>query len=319
MPHLDGFAFLKEVRAQDHLVKIPFIFLTAKGDKRDRFEGAMLGASHYLTKPFDAEDLLTAVQASVTLDRRRKIVINDRLRKELDAFKRKILTILNHEFRTPLTLVVAYADMLKDYNIQKMSDEEVLEFLRGVNSGADRLHRLIENFILLVEIERGDAEKASKARRREIYYLKEIVHRAWSQISLPGLRPRDYVLNVPDDLPVFVMDDHFLTIMIREMLDNAAKFSKDNARIVLNARRRGQCIEISVQDYGRGIIEEEQEKIWQPFYQIDREQFEDQGAGSGLAIIDGIVKMYGGTRSVVSEKGKGSVFTIALPLQPKDA
>ena len=99
------------------------------------------------------DDLLIAVESRLN----RHKVLNDMFDDAMSTMKRNILTILNHEFRTPLTFVVAYADMLNDQT-QRLSDEELLAFLRGVNTGALRLRRLIENFIQLVEMETGDAQ-----------------------------------------------------------------------------------------------------------------------------------------------------------------
>jgi signal transduction histidine kinase len=319
MPYMDGFGFLQEVRKEDGWVNIPFIFLTARGEKPDKHQGALLGADVYLTKPFDAEDLLVAVSSQ--LKRKQGIVEVNRKKQEeeVDSLKRKILAVLNHEFRTPLTLVVAYADMLKDFTPEQRSDDELITFLKGVNSGADRLRRLIENFIILVEIDSGDAARTYAWRRREIHRLSDIVHDAQVQIALPDIRPREYLLHVPDDLPVFVADVPFLTIAIRELLDNAAKFSRDHQRIILNSRADATGIEISVTDFGRGIPPDELENIWLPLYQIKREKFEDQGSGSGLAIVDGILKIHGGQRFVVSRDNEGSTFTLRLPLHPPGA
>jgi len=149
MPHMDGIEFLEHVRNEDKWVMIPFIFLTAKGEKTDVYKGKLLGVDDYLIKPFDADDLLVAVQAKLQLAGKRTEVASS----AIDKVKENILTILNHEMRTPLTLVVAYADMLKDHPIDQMDEQELIVFLREINSGADRLRRLIEIFILLVEIQ----------------------------------------------------------------------------------------------------------------------------------------------------------------------
>lgn len=312
MPHMDGFEFLEEVRKEDKWVMVPFIFLTAKGERTDQHRGRKLGADIYLTKPFDAEDLLVAVSSVLKRTADMSRVAADKMMDQ----KRKILTILNHEFRTPLTLVVAYAEMLKEFDPNSMSDGEVMTFLRGVNSGADRLRRLVENFIALVELDSGEAQKTVDWRSRPVEDLSMIVDDAMRQVELPDQRPRNWEKKITPDLPTVSVDVQYMTIAVREMLDNAAKFSSDGQTITLSACHVGENIEIVVSDEGRGIAAAEHEKIWEPFYQIDREQFEDQGAGSGLAIVDGIVKLHRGSREVQSSPGKGSVFTIRIPVNP---
>jgi two-component system, sensor histidine kinase and response regulator len=309
MPLMNGFAFLEAVRKESAWVRIPFIFLTAKGEKSDRHKGSLLGADIYLTKPFEAQDLLVAVEASL----KRMGAISQANQVEVESVKTKLMTIVNHEFRTPLTLIVAYAEMLKEFDSGSMNMEEVMTFLKGVNSGADRLRRLVENFILTIELDNGDAQKTIAWRSRLITDIRPLIEDAHRQIALSNIRPRDFMFNIDLNLPNIKADAQFLTIAIRELLDNAAKFSQDHSRIQVTVKQVGQDLEISVSDEGRGIPAHELENIWKPFYQIDRETNEDQGSGGGLAIVDGVVKLHKGTRYVESEVGAGSRFVIYLP------
>jgi signal transduction histidine kinase len=312
MPKMDGYEFLKHVRKEDRWVQVPFIFLTAKSEPDDIHKGQILGADIYLTKPFDAKSLLVSVEASL----RRQEDIRRVKEDELMGQKRKILTILNHEFRTPLTLVVAYAEMLKEFEPGKSSHEELMSFLNGLNSGADRLRRLVENFIVLVELDSDEAEKTIAWRKRPVENLQYMLDDAVRQIAFPTQRPREFQVELVEDLPTPNLDVQYMTIAIRELLDNAAKFSEDGDTILLKVFAEGEEVVFKVIDNGRGIPEKELENIWKPFYQINREALEDQGAGSGLAIVNGIVELHGGRCEVVSESGSGSTFTIRLPLQP---
>jgi len=140
MPKMDGITFLKEVRKEPIWFAIPFIFLTAKGEKADQYRGLGLGAEDYIVKPYDPNDLLVKIKARL----RRYSGLNDLYKKGLDGLKRQILTMLNHEFRTPLTFVVAYSDLLSNSGDYKLSDAELQSYLGGVSAGADRLRRLIE-------------------------------------------------------------------------------------------------------------------------------------------------------------------------------
>jgi len=316
MPYMDGFHFLEEVRKHDQWVKIPFIFLTAHGERADQNKGVQLGADEYLTKPFNAEDLVLRVESRIRRYERMQEIEKQNAEQEIVDVKRKILTILNHEFRTPLTLVVAYAELLKEFDPESMNEDDVMTFLKGVNSGANRLRRLVENFITLVELESGDITRTYEWRRRPIVSLYDHVMEAHQQITYPDETPRAFECHVADNIPEFVADAQMMTMAIRELLDNAAKFTPVDQHFVLKAHCVGEWIEIQVQDFGRGLPESEFEKVWAPFYQFERDKFEHQGAGSGLAIVQGIVDIHGGTRSVSSVEGKGSTFTIRLPMQP---
>jgi two-component system sensor histidine kinase VicK len=290
-------------------VTIPFIFLTAKGERSDVKMGKMVGVDDYLIKPFDADELLVAVDAKL----RRIRAINDVHKGAISAVKRQIMTILNHEFRTPLTLVVAYSEMLKDYDINSMGEDELLLFLREVNNGAERLRRLVENFILLVELQSGDTKNTYEWRKGEITDIADVIHTAYAQALSPAKAGNRCNLSVPSGLQPIIGDREFLVVILRELLLNAVKFSEPDDPIAVEAEVIGDQLHIRVIDNGRGIRQSELDMIWNSFYQINREQFEDQGAGSGLAIAQGLAKLHDGTIDVQSEFGKGSCFTLIVP------
>jgi len=305
MPHMDGIEFLEHVRNEDKWVMIPFIFLTAKGEKTDVYKGKLLGVDDYLIKPFDADDLLVAVQAKLQLAGKRTEVASS----AIDKVKENILTILNHEMRTPLTLVVAYADMLKDHPIDQMDEQELIVFLREINSGADRLRRLIENFILLVEIDTGAAKETYNWRKYKIPDVDGIIHAAIEQVRESG---KEFTCEVrmPEDIPAFWGDRDYLLVMFRELIDNAAKFTENGAPISIELYTTPEHVCVSVMDQGRGIKPSELETIWSKFYQTDRDHYEDQGAGSGLAIIKGLTDLHKAEVEVESKFGQGSTFTL---------
>lgn len=313
MPYMDGIEFLQEVRKDNSWVTIPFIFLTAKAEKTDIYRGKLLGVDDYLPKPFDADDLLVAVASR--LDRHRKL--NQVREGKVSDQKKSLLTMLNHEFRTPLTLVVAYAEMLKEFDSGQMSENDVMTFLKGVNDGASRLRRLVENFIMLVELESGDAAKTYAWRKRSIDNIASVLTPAFDQVFTEATRSR-CTWQVDDKAPPVIADREFLILAVRELLDNAAKFSPPDSPITLGAQAEGDNLCIWVEDRGRGIPQHEFENIWQTFYQIDREQYEDQGSGSGLAIVRGVAAIHNGHADVESEVGAGSRVSISIPFKPPE-
>jgi signal transduction histidine kinase len=310
MPMMDGMEFLRHVRRQDRFVKIPVIFLTAKDEKTDIQQGKVLGVDDYLVKPFEAQDLLIAIAAK--LDRHRRI--NQAQEGAVAEIKRHLLTILNHEFRTPLTLVVAYADMLKEYELEQMSPGELVSFLKGVNSGAERLRRLIENFILLVELETGDLAHTYEWRKSEIYDLSDIIRAAHQHALREETRHRRVSFNLNAPSVQLIGDAEYLMVAVRELIDNAIKFSAPHQPVIVETYLDGKWVCIEVIDYGRGIPNDELGKIWQPFYQIRRDLYEDQGTGTGLALVAGIMEIHQGEALVESVEHQGSRFTLKLPI-----
>jgi signal transduction histidine kinase len=315
MPHMDGIEFLVKVREREDLISIPFIYLTAKGEKSDIQRGKELGVDDYVVKPFNADELLVAIQSRMA---RSKAIEKVHQGRE-NQLKENILTILNHEFRTPLTFVVAYSDMLNDITTTEnltQDDREMLSFLNGVKGGADRLRRLVENFILLVEMETGGAKATYEMRKRRIDDLKSLITLAAEQaiVAHEG-ETGHYELTVDTDIPPFTGDEEYLQTALFHLIDNACKFSKPERTAYIHVYVYENAVCIEVKDQGRGIAPSEMDNIWNSFYQVDRPRYEDQGTGSGLAIVKGIAAIHGGAVDVESEQGVGSTFTLRIPIQ----
>jgi signal transduction histidine kinase len=312
MPQVDGLQFLHEVRRDSRFTSIPFIFLTARGEKTDIHQGKRLGVDDYIVKPFDTDDLLIAVESRL-VRHRRLIEVQTSV---IANVKRSILNVLNHEFRTPLTYIVAYADMLNQPD--QLSADDMINFLHGVNSGALRLRRLVENFIQLVEIETGETARTYLSRRSKIENVGEIFRLAARQVEthLLDRKMNPIEIEIAPDLPHFVADAEYLRLTLVQLIDNAAKFSPPDRPIRFRAFIEDDHVHLAVIDEGRGISQAEQEKIWDMFYQINRPYYEDQGTGSGLAIVRGMMHIHGGHARLESVEGKGSTFTLVLPLKP---
>lgn len=312
MPKLDGYRFFEAVRARPEWVSLPFIFLTARGEKTDIRRGKQLGVDDYVTKPFDEEDLVVAIRAK--LDRRAQLeAAHDR---QIGDLKRTILTTLNHEFRTPLTYITTYTELLRDAGSEITADD-LTTYMRGLQAGSDRLRRLVEDFILLVEIQSGEArenyERRSDTLRNLPSLLQSVLTRYSTQAAKRGVR---LVADFPAELPPLLADAEYLSTALGRLVDNGIKFSKrEGGEVTLTARAAAGRLTIQVKDNGIGMRETEIEKIFDAFYQIDRAKLEQQGSGSGLAIARGLLTLHGATLSVQSEYGVGSTFTLELPVQ----
>jgi signal transduction histidine kinase len=313
MPHMDGYQFYEAVRARPEGVGVPFIFLTAKGDKADIRRGKQLGVDDYLVKPFDEEDLLIAVRAK--LDRRAQLeAAHD---DKIAALKRTILTTLNHEFRTPLTYITAYTDVLKEADPDLGSDE-FKNLMRGIQVGSERLRRLVEDFLLLVELQSGEARQTYLRRREVVTYLPSMLHAVLARYAgRAAERAVRLIADIPPTLPPVRVDREYLSGAVGRLVDNGLKFAKpEGGQVTLSAQAAEGRIVIQVKDNGIGMRAEELSKIFDMLYQIDRAKMEQQGSGSGLAIARGVVALHGGTLTVASEYGVGSTFTIDLPVAP---
>ena len=310
MPVMDGLRFFAQVRTRPEWLHIPFIFLSARGSKLDIMTGKQLGADDYLVKPFDADELLVAVSSKLAIAQRwRQVQEHD-----LQQIKQNILRTLNHEFRTPLTYISAYTAILADSGGQ-LKEEDFREFCQAIQRGTTRLQKLIEDFLLLAQLETGEARRTFEERRMPIHHWQSLLqsaifpHQAEAQAKQIRIG-----LDVSNQLRPVVADTVFLEDAIGRLVQNAIKFSPEGADpIIVGASVQNDRLAIKVRDHGIGMRPEVVQDIFLPLHQVDRDKMEQQGSGSGLAIARAIVTMHGGDIEVESTFGKGSTFRILLP------
>jgi two-component system sensor histidine kinase/response regulator len=311
MPNMDGYELLSQVRSRYEWMSIPFIFLTARGEKEDIRFGKLHGVDDYIVKPFDFKDLLVSVQACLT----RYSMLNTWQESRMEALKRQIIVLLNHEFRTPLQFIVAYADLMASTPTLAHS-EELREYVDGILVGGERLSRLVESFLTLVELESGYGSKVYEQRKGMIVNLGELVLDAMKGLQyLIAERGVEVELDIDKALPPIVGDRVYLGIAFRHLIENAIKFSPKNrqARVHVALSADGGYVSFSVQDWGQGVPPEELDRLFELFYQFSRDQYEQQGVGAGLAIVRHVANLHGGRIEAESQVNQGSCFRLLIP------
>lgn len=320
MPQMGGYEFLNHVRANPDWIQIPFIFVTAKGEEPDIRKGRLSDADLYITKPFVIAELLELIQAQLDMAYERK----EARQRNIDSLKKNILQILNHEFRTPLTYVTAYYEMLADSLKEFTDGRNYREYLRGIQAGCLRLTRLVDDFICVMELRSGEAQAIflteAKAIPDAANLLQDVV--ASYQTNSDGSRYQ-IVSHIPDKLPLVWGTPAELQDILERLLSNATKFTDPNAsdinQIIVSASVQETNIQIEVTDHGMGFPANMTSQIFEPFVQYNRGILEQQGAGTGLAIVQGLVRLHNGRIATTSKEGEGSKFTVTLPIHhPKE-
>jgi len=314
MPRMNGFEFLAKVRDNPAWVHIPFIFLTAKGKKEDILEGRRSGAELYITKPFVSEELLELVKTQLD----RTFELQDARQRKLDNLKRNILQLLNHEFRTPLTYVTAYYEMLADSLVSLEDNAHLQEYLRGIQVGSQRLTRLVEDLITIMEIRTGEAAAAFDREARAVEQVGELLRqRARGPEARAAEQGITFHYEIASDLPPVLGVPSLLGDALDRLLDNAVKFTASRRggpdEVYVRAAPRNDHVILSVEDSGVGFPAHVRDQLFELFFQHNRELMEQQGSGAGLAIAKGLVDLHGGVIEAESEEGAGSRFSIVLP------
>jgi two-component system phosphate regulon sensor histidine kinase PhoR len=223
----------------------------------------------------------------------------------LARMKKDLVLSVSHELRTPLTAIKGFAETLAG-EVEEKNKSHVLPILRNT----DRLIRIVENLLVLSELE----EKGFRLEREDVD-LQRLIE-SILRIFEPRVREKNLALRfeADSDLPSIKGDAFRLEQMVINLVDNAVKYT-DRGEVRVCLRKRQTDLVVEVRDTGIGIPEENQARIFERFYVVDRSRSRKLGgAGLGLSIVKHIVDLHGGTIRVESKTGQGSTFTVVLPL-----
>ena len=234
---------------------------------------------------------------------------NERLA-ETNRMKDVFLSTASHELKTPLTSVIAYAELLDD-NEKHLERSQRTEFLRRLRAEANRLLALIEEILDLSRIESGKL-----ALHRVPISINEVARAAAETSRSLGRRRGIEIDEVYDaTLPALPLDEVKMRQVMVNLLVNAIKFSPDNSRVVVQTGRDGDHVRVEVRDKGAGIHPEDTTHIFELFGQGVHGPGRDSGGlGIGLHIVKRISELHGGHVGVNSTLGQGSSFWVRLPL-----
>jgi signal transduction histidine kinase len=233
---------------------------------------------------------------------------------EFEAIKQQIINVLSHELRTPLTYIAGYTELALD-DISSLSMDELQEFLTRIKRGSDRLHNLVEDLLIGVQLDTGRSQQEfdtfSRVHDDLGQMVQHVVHTYRSQAAAADVQLE---VEMEPELPPVLAYEEFLEDALARIIDNAIKFSRDAPKHVkVRAYASDDEVLISVSDRGVGINPEHVDRLFERFEQLDRSKMEQQGTGMGLYIANALVQIHGGQITVESEVGEGSTFTIHLP------
>jgi signal transduction histidine kinase len=226
----------------------------------------------------------------------------------IQQLKSRIVTQISHEFRTPLTSIIGFAAMLEENKrIDEKQRAECAHFIR--NEGL-RLAKIVSDLIELDAIEQGRTQFLFE----ESEIQKIIYHSAALIIGSALSKSITITRDIPDDPIISKCDSDKLKNALYQILHNAIRFTKPGGSIILKAETTDHKALISVQDDGPGIPGKDIPLLFKRFGKLYRPNEESHGTGVGLTLAKYIVDQHGGEITVKSQVGKGSIFTIQIPV-----
>lgn len=234
--------------------------------------------------------------------------------KHLEAVRKDFVANVSHELRTPLSVIKGYVETLVDDNAT-MKAEDRLRFLTTVQRHSERLHRIVEDLLVLSRL-----ESTTPNITCEDVDLASLIATVVQDYAAPTHHLR---LSVSPDLPRLRLDPLRMTQVLGNLLDNALKYTPAGSTVTMAARALEAEVEITVADDGPGIAATDLPRLFERFYRVDKGRSrETGGTGLGLSIVKHIVQLHGGRVSVESRqapttdpRGSGTTFSLWLPIQ----
>lgn len=309
MPDMDGYEVLQRLKADPAHQDIPVIFLTALHNPEDIVKGFKLGASDYISKPFNHEELITRVAHHIYLAAAQRTILQQRDELQATVVARdKMYSVIAHDLRSPIGTLKMVFNMLSINLDVKQIGEDNYEMISMGNNITESTFMLLDNLLKWTKSQTG--------RMNTVFQQVDI-----SEVVLFASKMSDLVAQVknvsvdyeiPGPIQVHCDVDMVKTIM-RNLMSNAVKYSDEGGRIVISVSETPTHAAISVRDFGIGIKEEDISKLLNPDIHFTTYGTKnEEGSGLGLQLCIDLTRRNGGEMSIESKPGEGSTFTFTI-------
>ncbi|MEX2167702.1 MAG: ATP-binding protein [Pirellulales bacterium] len=229
--------------------------------------------------------------------------------RRLEKIRQEFIANVSHELKTPLSSIKAYAETL--LNGAMNDGENARKFVSRIEEQADRLHALIQDMLSLARI-----ESAQQSFKIGPVTVGDVVQSCVDDYRAQAQSKQITIVTDPPETAVLVKaDEEGLRVILNNLIDNAVKYTPDGGRVTVRWRSDGELVSIGVADTGIGVGREDQPRVFERFYRVDKARSRELGGtGLGLSIVKHLAQALGGSVDVQSELGKGSIFSVHLPL-----
>ena len=296
--------------------EVPIIALTSMEDETMAVRLVQEGAQDYIVK---GQGNISALAHAIryAIERHHvKLSSQDALKRlrELNESKSQFVAEASHEIRTPLAIMREFAALVRDETVGPLNEKQK-QCLDAVLRNSDRLTELVNQILDLARIEAGKKE----LHRTKVDLVALLIQFCNDFTPVCKSKDQSLILDVPDNLPTAHCDVSSVQHILTNLLGNAQKFAPQGGAIHVQAKEESRFLRIDIEDNGPGIPQDAQDKIFEAFVQIDRQNGPGaKGTGLGLKIAKSLVEFNGGNISVESAPGKGCCFSFTIPLYDKE-
>jgi signal transduction histidine kinase len=307
MPEMDGFELCSRIKRSSETNHIPVLLLTGLRDRASRLQGIEAGASDFLTKPPDEEELKLRVRNALSAKQLFDELQDqyDRLRK-LERMRDSLTHMIVHDLRSPAAAAQGYLEIFQDSGGSARNDR----LAACIPKASACIKRLLNMVGTVLDVSRLES------RQMELHPASaDMGELVGSAVELAGSRPKDIRITrqLPESAPQVVVDAEVIQRVVTNLVSNAVKFTPAGGEVTVRVQPAGEGVRLEVQDTGPGIAPEYHEKIFQKFGQVEeRSQGRLPSTGLGLTFCKLAVEAHGGRIGVESSPGEGSTFWVEL-------
>ncbi|WP_270721090.1 ATP-binding protein [Bacteroides hominis] len=226
--------------------------------------------------------------------------------KELDSAKTTFISTISHELKTPISAIMMSLQLLEDKRVGVLNGEQE-QLSKNIKDNSQRLLDITGELLNMTQVEAGKLQMMPKITKP--IELIEYAIKA-NRVQADKFNIQIEVEYPEEKIPKLFVDSEKIAWVLTNLLSNAIRYSKENGRVVIGARREEEYIELYVQDFGKGIDPRYHQSIFDRYFRVPGTKV--QGSGLGLSISKDFVEAHGGTLTVQSELGKGSCFVMRL-------
>jgi two-component system, sensor histidine kinase and response regulator len=305
MPGISGLEVIERIYNDDPTVVV--IVITGYATVSSAVDAMKNGAYDFLPKPFTPDEFRLITQRG--LDKRRLILETIQLRREKEMLREQFAAIVSHELKAPLGAVQQNLYVLTSELSSQLTEDQKTSIKRMETKIAD-LNNLILTWLRVLSVDVNKIRETFKPTS-----ITTVISKALENASTQATRKDiEIIQKVNEPIPAVNGDEGTLVETVVNILVNAIKYSRSGSQVSLKAEATNREMVISIADTGIGISKEDLPFIFNDFYTGKEGQKIEKSSGLGLAISRRIIEAHDGTISVESELGKGSTFTIRLPV-----
>lgn len=306
MEKANGYAVLESLKKDATTASIPFILITGWSSKGGQRQGMAMGADDYLSKPFNATELIDTVTAQL----KKKKQILSGVEQQLTQLKVSMTAAVPNELQKPLKTVLGFASMLYNQH-QQLQAQQVAEIAQHIYTAGFALQTWVENFTIYLQLEQLalEPERTTQLQNGRTPQTEILIQERAMQKATSLNRSGDVQFKLASGSAA--MAPEYFTKLFDVLLDNAFTFSETGTPVqIMTAVRQGR-FGLSITDRGRGMTPEQVADIG-AFAQFGKAEYEQSGLGLGLTIAKRIVELHGGVVNIKSVPGKGTRVTVEI-------